>query len=159
MGFSRQEYWSGLPFPSPMHESEKWKWSRSVVSDSSRPHGLQPTKLLHPWDFPGESTGVGCHCLLHIKHWSFATIFPQSVGCVFVLFMISFVVQKPVSLIRFHLFTFAFISTALGDWPKKTLVQFMSENVLPMISSIGLDFLMKYSFFCVQSFHKFLLNW
>ena len=24
---------SGLPFPSPMHESEKWKWSRSVVSD------------------------------------------------------------------------------------------------------------------------------
>ena len=30
-----------LPFPSPMHESEKWKWSRSVVSDSSRPHGLQ----------------------------------------------------------------------------------------------------------------------
>ena len=27
LGFSRQEYWSGLPFPSPMHESEKWKWS------------------------------------------------------------------------------------------------------------------------------------
>ena len=25
---------SGLPFPSPMHESEKWKWSRSVMSDS-----------------------------------------------------------------------------------------------------------------------------
>ena len=24
----------GLPFPSPMHESEKWKWSHSVVSDS-----------------------------------------------------------------------------------------------------------------------------
>ena len=34
LGFSRQEHWSGLPFPSPMHESEKWKWSRSVVSDS-----------------------------------------------------------------------------------------------------------------------------
>ena len=32
--FSRQEHWSGLPFPSPMHESEKWKQSRSVVSDS-----------------------------------------------------------------------------------------------------------------------------
>ena len=27
-------HWSGLPFPSPMHESEKWKWSLSVVSDS-----------------------------------------------------------------------------------------------------------------------------
>ena len=46
---------------SPMHESEKWKWSRSVVSNSSRPHGLQPTRLLHPWGFPGKSTGVGCH--------------------------------------------------------------------------------------------------
>ena len=59
LGFSRQEYWSGLPFPSPTHASEKWKWSRSVVSDSSRPHGLQPTRLLRPWDFPGKSTGVG----------------------------------------------------------------------------------------------------
>ena len=34
LGFSRQEHWTGLPFPSPMHESERWKWSRSVVSDS-----------------------------------------------------------------------------------------------------------------------------
>ena len=42
-----------------MHESEKWKWSCSVVSDSLQPHGLQPTRLLHPWDFPGKSTGVG----------------------------------------------------------------------------------------------------
>ena len=66
LGFSRQEHWSGLPFPSLMHESEKWKWSCSVVSDSLRPHGLQPTRLLHPWDFPGKSTRVGCHCLLRI---------------------------------------------------------------------------------------------
>ena len=41
--------------------TRKWKWSGSVVSDSLRPHGLQPTRLLHPWDFPGRSTGVGCH--------------------------------------------------------------------------------------------------
>ena len=137
MGFSRQEYWSGLPFPSPggssrprdrtqvshiagrcfnfwgtreahlyknaaaatksrqscptlcdpidgsppgssvpgilqartlewvaISFSNAWKWSRSVVSDPSRPHGLQPTRLLHPWTFPGNNTGVGCHCLL-----------------------------------------------------------------------------------------------
>ena len=31
---SRQEHWSGLIFPPPMHESEKWKWSHSVVSNS-----------------------------------------------------------------------------------------------------------------------------
>ena len=35
------------------------------MSDSSRPHGLQPTRTLCPWDFPGKSTGVGCHRLLH----------------------------------------------------------------------------------------------
>ena len=64
LGFSRQEHWSGLPFPSPIHESEKWKWSRSVMSDPQRPHGLQPSRLLCPWDIPGKSTGVGCHCLL-----------------------------------------------------------------------------------------------
>ena len=73
LGFSRQEHWSGLPFPSPMHESGKWKWkgSSSVRSDSSPPHGLQPTRLLCPWDFQQEissnfqysnkNTGVSCH--------------------------------------------------------------------------------------------------
>ena len=54
--------WVAISFS--MHESEKWKWSRSVMSDSLRPHWLQPTRLLCPWDFPGKSTGVGCHCLL-----------------------------------------------------------------------------------------------
>ena len=34
---------------------------RPVVSDSLQPHGLQPTRLLCPWDFPGNSTGVDCH--------------------------------------------------------------------------------------------------
>ena len=64
LGFSRQEHWSGLPFPSPMHESEKWKGSCSVVSDFSRPHGLQPTRPLRRWDFPGKSTEVSWHCFL-----------------------------------------------------------------------------------------------
>ena len=59
LGCSRQEHWSGVPFPPPVHKSEKWTWSRSVVSNSSRPHELQPTRLLRPWDFPGKSTGVG----------------------------------------------------------------------------------------------------
>ena len=50
LGFSRQEHWSGLPFPSPM-QSEKWKWSHSVICNSLRPHGLQPNRPLHPWIF------------------------------------------------------------------------------------------------------------
>ena len=47
--------------------SNAWKWKvkvKLVMSDPQRPHGLQPTRLLHPWDFQGKSTGVGCHCLL-----------------------------------------------------------------------------------------------
>ena len=34
------------------------------MSDSVRPHGLQPARLLCPWDSPGKNTGVGCHFLL-----------------------------------------------------------------------------------------------
>ena len=71
--------WSGLPFPSPMHESEKWKWSHSVVSDSSRPHGLQPSRLLRPWDFPGKSTGVGHQCLLHIYLYTCIYIYTHTI--------------------------------------------------------------------------------
>ena len=47
--------------------SQKMEWSCSVVSDSLRPHGLEPTRLLHPWNFPGKSIGVCCHVLLHSK--------------------------------------------------------------------------------------------
>ena len=60
-----------------------WVLTCSVVSDSLRPHGLQPTRLLCPWDSPGKNTGVGCHfllqgifpiqgsnlCLLSLLHW------------------------------------------------------------------------------------------
>ena len=38
--------------------------SHSVVSDSLPPHGLGPTRLLCPWDFPRKNAGVGCHFLL-----------------------------------------------------------------------------------------------
>ena len=37
------------------------------MSDSVRPHGLQPTRLLRPWDSPGKNTGVGCHFLLQCR--------------------------------------------------------------------------------------------
>ena len=52
----------------------------------------------------------------------------------FILFVVSFAIHKLVNLIRSHLFTFAFISTVLGDWPKKTFVWFMSKSVWPMSS-------------------------
>ena len=42
--------------------------SRLVVSDSLPPHGLQPTRLLCPWNSLGKNTGVGCH--IHVINWS-----------------------------------------------------------------------------------------
>ena len=47
LGFSRQEHWSGLPFPSPMHKSEKWKWSHSVVTPSDPMNCSPPGSSVH----------------------------------------------------------------------------------------------------------------
>ena len=38
--------------------------SHSVMSDSSWPHELQPSRLLCPWNSPGKNTGAGSHSLL-----------------------------------------------------------------------------------------------
>ena len=45
-------------------KKEERKWSRSVMPDSVTPWTVACTKLLHPWDFLGKSTGVGCPFLL-----------------------------------------------------------------------------------------------
>ena len=60
---------------------------------------------------------------------SFANIFSYSEGCLFVLFMVSFAVQKLLSLIKSHLFIFVFISVTLGGRSKKILLWFMSKSV------------------------------
>ena len=66
---------------------------------------------------------------------SFANIFSHSEGCLFILFMVSFAVQKLLSLIKSHLFIFVFISFTLGGGSKKILLWFMSKCVFPMFSS------------------------
>ena len=50
------------------------------MSDSSRLYGLQPTRLFRPWDFPGKSTGVGCHCLLCSNCVGISNFYVQSAG-------------------------------------------------------------------------------
>ena len=84
------------------------------------------------------SSYMSCLYILDINPLSnilFANIFSHSMGCIFILSMVFFAVQKLVSLMRSRLFIFAFISFALGDWSKKILLQFMSKNVLLMFSS------------------------
>ena len=53
----------------------------------------------------------------------------------FTLLIVSFVVQKLLSFISFHLFIFVFISLNLGDGSERILLQFMSKSVLSMFSS------------------------
>ena len=87
LGFSRQEYWSGLPFPSPIYnyvcrwysycvctcvyhqglfcfagKPVKCSVNHSVVSNSLQRHGLGLSSLFFPWNCP--DTGVDCHFLL-----------------------------------------------------------------------------------------------
>ena len=63
-GFSRQEYWSGVPLPSPevMNAAAAAKSLQSCPT--LRPHRRQPARLTCPWDPPGKNTGVSCHFLL-----------------------------------------------------------------------------------------------
>ena len=70
---------------------------------------------------------MSCLYVLEISPLSvalFANSFSHSVGCLFVLFMVSFAVQKLLSLIRFC-FIFVFIFITLGGGFKKILL-FMS---------------------------------
>ena len=109
----------------------------SVFTFTFHFHALEKEMATHSsvltWRIPGmgEPFGLpymGSHRVGH--DWS-----NLAAGCLFILFMVFFALQKFVSLIRSHLFIFVFISTALGEWPKKTLVWYMSENVVLMISS------------------------
>ena len=63
---ARTQEWVAISF------SNVWKWKVTVKSLSrvwlEQPDELQPTRFLRPWDFPGKSTGVGCHCLLRVSH-------------------------------------------------------------------------------------------
>ena len=81
---------------------------------------------------------MSCLYILEIKPLlvaAFANIFSQSVGCLFILFMVSFAVQKLLSLIRSHLVFFLFCFSYSRRQSPKILLQFMSKSVLPMFSS------------------------
>ena len=65
---------------------------------------------------------------------SCASVFSHSEGCLFILSMVSFAVQKVLSLIRSHLFIFVVIFITSGGGSKKILLWFMSKSVFPMFS-------------------------
>ena len=65
---------------------------------------------------------------------SFDIVFSHSEVSFFSLLTVSFVVQKLLSLIRSHLFTFAFISITPGVGSQRILLLFTSESVSPVFS-------------------------
>ena len=81
LGFSRQEHWGGLPFPSPMHESEKWSevaqscLTLSDPMDCSPPgssiHGIFRSRVLK-W---GATAFTSRHVLVLNKYLWMAEIF------------------------------------------------------------------------------------
>ena len=53
-----------FPLLKPPMDLHACMLSSSIVSNSLQLRGLQPTRLLSPWDFPGKNTRVDCHFLL-----------------------------------------------------------------------------------------------
>ena len=73
---------------------------------------------------------MSCFYILEINPLSvdsFADIFSHSDGCLFVLFMVSFAVQKLLSFIRSYLFIFVFIFITLGGGQKDLAVVYVKE--------------------------------
>ena len=96
---------------------------------------------------------------------SLANIFSHSKGCLFILFIVSFAVQKLLSFVRFHLLIFVFISITLGGGSRKIFLWFMSKSVLPVFTSksfivSGLTFraLINFEFIFVYGVVHFLLK-
>ena len=97
LGFSRQEHRSGLPFPSPMHESEKWKWSCSVLFDFAIPWtaayqappsmGFFQARILE-WGAIAFSGTLGCMCLFELCIFLGISPVMGSLGHMIVLFLI-----------------------------------------------------------------------
>ena len=66
---------------------------------------------------------------------SFANIFSHSIYCLFILLMVSFAVQKLLSLIRSHLYIFVFISITLGDGSKNNIAAIYVKECFAYVSS------------------------
>ena len=100
LGFSRQEHWSGLPFPSPMHESEEWKMkSLSRAQPRSTPwtaaFQAPPCMGFSRQDY---SSGVPLPSLIHHLGMSMCRVVSYAVGRRCFLWPVCFSWQNSVSL-------------------------------------------------------------
>ena len=63
-GSARQNCLCGLLYQSVQQREPEGEREVAQPCPTLRPHGLEPTRLPHPWNFLGKSTGVGCRFLL-----------------------------------------------------------------------------------------------
>ena len=91
---------------------------------------------------------------------SFANVFSHSVGHLFILFIVSFALQKLVSLIRSHLFTLVLFSL-LQEVDQKDILLYLCQSVLPtflsknfIVSSLTLSFLIHFELIFVYDFRQ-----
>ena len=76
-GIFRQEPGVGCHFLLQCMKVKSESKVPQLCLDSQRPHGLQPTRLLHPWEFPSKSTGVGCYQVSIIFFFRIGAIYLQ----------------------------------------------------------------------------------
>ena len=113
------------------------------MSYPQRPHGLQPTRLLYPWDFPGKSTGT-VECYSVQKRSELLSHKKKNRGNLLLLFS--------QSLSHMQLFVTPWIAAGhvpLSSTISQSLLKFMSiESVMPSNHPI----LCSSFSFCLQSF-------
>ena len=94
---------------------------------------------------------LSCLYILEIKPYQLLCLQIFSPIRGLVLFMVSFAVQKRLSLVRFHLYIFVLIFITLGGGSERVFLLFMSKSVLPVFSSKSFMFccVTSHSYFCV----------
>ena len=119
-------FWLALPY-------DYWRWSSFHVNVDHFHFvfGKMSIRFFYPFLNQFGFLMLSCMNCLYMLYSNllsvilFANIFSHSVGCLFILSMVSFAMQKHLSLISFHLFIFVFIF--FRDRVKYILLQFMSE--------------------------------
>ena len=110
----------------------------SFVSDSLWPCGLQPTRLLYPWDSPGKNTGVGCCALLQ-------GIFPTQGSNPHLLYFLHWQAGYLLASSGKPIFIPMYMQNRSKNLKKNSVYSHQSYIVLSLISfhSILLDFIKK----------------
>ena len=100
------------------------------MSNSLRPHGLQPARAFCPWDFPGKHTGMGCHSLLQ-GNLPDPGIEPKS-PALQVLYCLSHQ-RSPLHLCVMTQITHIPVHNSLLFVPRSAVISFLSGLILPTV--------------------------